>query len=366
MSRGGGGRWLFLASAGLAVAVVAVLVPLLSVLRTSAQPVEGAAYTGTHSGGGGVKFQVSADGTNVQNFRITNIPGDTCTQDEFNWPLDIPITDDSFSDSLLGSTVTGSFPSVGEAEGTFKMYLPPAGPAPACESETLTWTATTSETPTATATPTATHTATPPQTPTATPTPAPTPTPTATPAPAPSATATPTPTAPPTPSPGDLVTGWNYVCYLGPSQDIQAALTGINGNIWAVYSLKPGQGYDKWFPGRPEISTISTLSPYQSLLLLLADDSSWPQQPFSPEPPRASLEHGWNSVCYTGDTTDVPAATQSIGGQFGVLYALGSTQAWQRFVPGRPEISTLDRLSRFASVLILVTQEDGTQWDFGP
>jgi hypothetical protein len=137
----------------LAAFLLAVLAPLLPVLRTSAQPVEGAAYTGTHSAGGGVEFHVSADGTNVENFKITNIPGDTCTQDEFNWPLDIPIIDDSFSDSLLGSTVTGSFPSLGEAEGTFKMYLPPDDPIPACESETLTWTAT-SGAPTPTPTPT--------------------------------------------------------------------------------------------------------------------------------------------------------------------------------------------------------------------
>lgn len=348
MSRGDRGRWLFLALAGLAVVVVAVLAPLLSVLRTSAQPVGGAAYAGTHSGGGAVEFKVSEDGSKVEDFKITSITGDTCTQGEFNWPRDIPINGDTFSDTLAGSTVTGSFPSLGEAQGTFKMFLPPDDPAPACQSETLTWTATTPDTPTATSTPS--------PTPTATPTPSPTAT----------ATATPTTTATPTPTSGDLGAGWNQVCYLGPSQDIQDALAGISENVPAVYSLRPDQGYDKWFPSRPEISTISTLNPYQSLLLLLTSATSWPQQPSSPQPSSASLVQGWNSVCYAGETKDVSAATQSIDGQFGVLYALGSNQGWQRFVPGRPEISNLSQLSRYASVLILVTQEGGTQWSFGP
>jgi hypothetical protein len=341
-------RWLFLALAGLTVAAVAVLAPLLSVLRTSAQPVGGATYTGTHSGGGAVEFEVSGDGSEVKGFKITNITGDTCTQSQFIWPPDIPITDDSFSDSLAGSTVTGSFPSVGEAQGTFKMYLPPFGPAPACESETLTWTATTSDTPTATPTPSSTPTA------------------TATPSPTPTATATPTPTPTSTPTPADLATGWNQLCYLGLSQGIEDALANISQNVLAAYRLRPDQGYDKWFPNRPDISSISTLSPYQSLLLLLAGGTSWPQQPSNPQPPSTSLVRGWNSVCYAGETQDMPAATQSIEGQFAVLYALGSNQVWQRFVPSRPEISNLTQLSRFASILILVTQEGGAQWSFGP
>lgn len=331
-------RWLFLVSTGLAVVLVAVLASFLSALHTSAQPVEGEDYTGTHSAGGTVEFSVSSNGSRVEGFTATNVP---CNSEKLTWPPvgTIPIVDDAFSENIVGTIITGSFPSLGRAQGTFKMVIPEDPPVPGCESPELTWTATA-------------------------PTPTPASTPTPTPTPTPTATASPSPT--PTPDATGLVAGWNHVCYLGPTQDIQGALADIVEKVQAVYSLRPGQGYDKWFPGRAEISTISTLDPYQSLLLLLSDDASWPQQPSGPEPSSADLEQGWNSVCYAGETTDLSTVTQSIDGQFGVVYALGSSQGWQRFVPGRADISNLTQLTRFASVLILVTQQGGTEWSFGP
>ncbi len=133
-----------------------------------------------------------------------------------------------------------------------------------------------------------------------------------------------------------------------------------------MYALRADQAYDKWFPERPAISTIATLDPYQSLLLLLSGSVSWLQQASAPEPASATLAPGWNTVCYVGETTEVATATQSIEGQFDVVYALGSDQVWQRFVPDRPEISNLTQFPRFASVLILITQDGGAQWSFSP
>jgi len=161
------------------------------------------------------------------------------------------------------------------------------------------------------------------------------------------------------------VAGWNHVCYVGPSQDIEDALADISQDVLAAYRLR-AEGYDKWFPDRLDVSTLATLSPYEPLFLLLASSAAWPQQPSGSPPAVTPLVQAWNSVCYAGEPKDAESATEGIGGQFAVLYALAPNQGWQRFVAGRPDVSDPMQLSRFASVLILVTEAGGTQWAFSP
>jgi hypothetical protein len=350
--------WLFFALAGMAVVAVAGPMAILTGPHASAQPIAGAYYSGTITGAGEIEFNVSATGEQVLNLTVTDIPcGDGGTHDEFTWPVPIPIVDEQFDATLepLATRVTGQFPTEGSAAGTFLLDLGD------CQSPELDWTATTSATPTATTTPSPTLT------PTVTPTPSPTETatatPTATPTPTPTATVTPTPTA--TPSPADLVAGWNHTCYVGPSGDIEDALADISQNVLAAYRLGP-DGFDKWFPGRADVSTMTTLSAYEPLFLLLASGAAWPQQPSGSPPAVTPLVEGWNSVCYAGEPKDVESATQGIEGQFAVLYVLSPDQGWQRFVPGRPDVSDPIQLDRFASVLILVTEAGGSQWTFDP
>jgi len=161
------------------------------------------------------------------------------------------------------------------------------------------------------------------------------------------------------------VAGWNDACYVGPSGDIEDALGNISQDVLAAYRLR-AEGYDKWFPAKPDVSTIATLSTYEPLFLLLAASAAWPQEPSGSPPAVTPLVQGWNSVCYAGEPKDVESATQGIGGQFAVLYVLVPDQGWQRFVPGRPDLSDPIQLGRFASVLILVTEAGGTQWAFEP
>jgi len=190
----------------------------------------------------------------------------------------------------------------------------------------------------------------------------PTPTPTATP------TATPTPagTATPISTPGNLVAGWNHVCYLGPAQPIDQALADISQDVIAAYRLRPDQGYDKWFPDRPELGPVMDLSPYEALFILMAKDATWLQQPEGSVPTSMALVQGWNSVCYTGQTKAADAATAAIAGRFAIIYALAPDQPWKRFLPGQPEISTLVELVRFSALLVLVTDDAGANWAFDP
>jgi hypothetical protein len=196
-------------------------------------------------------------------------------------------------------------------------------------------------------------------TPTATPTGTTTPTPTST-----SVPGSPTPTPPP----GTvlLVGGWNNSCYVGPEQSIESALAGVAEHVLAAYQMRADQGFDRWFPNRPDVSTIVSVSPYQSLFVLTDQAGTWAQQPSGTPPSSASLATGWNSVCYTGATKSAEEATAGIAGGFAIMYQLAGDQTWSRYVPGRPDVSNLAQLSQFGAVLVLVNQEGGAAWTFDP
>jgi hypothetical protein len=209
--------------------------------------------------------------------------------------------------------------------------------------------------------------------PTPTPEPTHTPTPTATPTPASTGTVGPTPTPiPVTPTPPPpagtiiLVGGWNTSCYAGATQPIEDALADVVDQILAVYRMRPDQGFDRWFPGRPDLSSITTLNPWDYLLILTSQGAVWQHQPTDSIPTSATLRSGWNSVCYLGEANDPDAATAAIAGKFAVIYSLLPDQGWRRYVPGRPEVSNLPILYPRTPVLLLVTDPNGAEWVFNP
>lgn len=191
----------------------------------------------------------------------------------------------------------------------------------------------------------------------------------------PASTATPSPTATPvlptspTPQPTpevattQLVSGWNDACYRGQAQPIEAAFDGIGG-IQAVYRMNPDQTFDRWFPTRPDVSTITTLDPFDQLFVLSTSSALWMIQPTAQPPTSLLLNPGWNSLCYLGEGMDVADATSTISSAFSVMYSLAPDQSWRRFLPGRPELTTLDRLEPFTSVLILITSPEAGAWTF--
>jgi hypothetical protein len=136
--------------------------------------------------------------------------------------------------------------------------------------------------------------------------------------------------------------------------------------VLSAYHLRPDQGYDRWFPGRPEISTITDLTPYEPFFILMASPASWTQGDAGAPPASVALVQGWNSVCYAGETKATEAATAAIAGNFSVLYSLGADQSWMRFVTSRPEVSNLPELQQFTAALVLVTPAEGAVWTFDP
>jgi len=243
--------------------------------------------------------------------------------------------------------------------------------------------------------------------PTVTPTSTATPTPAATYSPTPSPTASPTPTTSPTPTPssdvdgdtvpdvsdncplvtnpdqadndgdgiGDaceglalgvpLVAGWNHVCYTEAAQSVDAGLSTLAGKALAAYRLMDDGAYDRWFAGRPDLSTMETLNSYDALFILTSGSTVWAQQP-SALPTSANLGQGWNDVCYLGKAKSPADATAGIANQLGILYVLGSDHTWTRYVPGRPEVSNTAQLEQYNGVLLLMTEPGAIAWMFDP
>ena len=209
-----------------------------------------------------------------------------------------------------------------------------------------------------------------------TPTPTATGTSIATPSPTPDQTAAPSPTSPtgtgtPTPTPGEpslmvasLTAGWNFQCYVGASRPVEEALAEAMGRISAVYRMRDGGPPDRWFPDRPDFSTLSTVNPGDTLLLLTSEPFVWTQATAAAEP-IVALAQGWNGVCYEGGSVSVEAATGGIDVPYSVIYALAPDQTWERFVPGNPGVCNLSHVAQFTPVMILVTGDAG-HWSFSP
>jgi len=156
------------------------------------------------------------------------------------------------------------------------------------------------------------------------------------------------------------------VCYRGPEQPIESALANALNSVVGLYRLRPDQQFDKWFAGRPDISTIDTLSPYDSLFILMGSDATWQQKASGTALTSVNLGQGWNSICYAGPTIDTETATADISSQVGVIYSLAADQRWLQFIPARPDIGELTQLEQFRSLLILVTSASGVTWTFSP
>jgi RHS repeat-associated protein len=161
-----------------------------------------------------------------------------------------------------------------------------------------------------------------------------------------------------------LLAGWNHHLYVGAAAPIEEALASIMDDVCAVYRLRPDQTFDRWFPDRPDVSTIDNLEPYEPLLILTTTATMWNQNPTVPLPGTIDLVPGWNSVCYAGESEDMASAMKGAVGDVGVVYALEANRTWGRFVPSRPELSNLDRLDHFGCVLMHVTADGGVTWVF--
>jgi len=161
-----------------------------------------------------------------------------------------------------------------------------------------------------------------------------------------------------------LTTGWNQVCHIGTEAPVAEALGTVTGSVQALYRMRADGALDRWFPGRPEVSTIDTLAPQDALLMLVAAPVEWTQSSDQAAARTADMARGWSSICYEGESRDVEEAIGGVDGELAIVYSLLPGQGWLRFVPGRDEISNLQRVEPHQALLVLVSDAAGASWDF--
>jgi len=67
----------------------------------------------------------------------------------------------------------------------------------------------------------------------------------------------------------NLVQGWNSVCYTGQTKPVEEATSGIAEAIGILYKFLDTQAWGRYVPDREDVSTISTLTELDSVLLLV-------------------------------------------------------------------------------------------------
>lgn len=133
------------------LALAAVATALAGGGEARADAIPGATYAGSAQDGATVTFVVASDGTSVTSYRISNVPGSTCT---FNAEGDAsiwegaPIVDGSFDYALEDAIVLhGTFPGAQTAAGTFRFDNHATAATPACDTGTVSWIAATTAVP---------------------------------------------------------------------------------------------------------------------------------------------------------------------------------------------------------------------------
>jgi len=134
-----------------ALAIVAAICLAVGASTANADPIAGAAYRGIAADGAGVQFTISADGTLVDSYKITEAKGDTCIftgeGDKGVWE-GAPIVNGSFAYALGDAIVfRGSFPGPQSLSGTFRFFNAATSASRACDSGTVTFNVTTTATP---------------------------------------------------------------------------------------------------------------------------------------------------------------------------------------------------------------------------
>jgi len=162
-----------------------------------------------------------------------------------------------------------------------------------------------------------------------------------------------------------LVSGWTYACYFGDEGPLDDALAGAREHVLAVYRPGPDGGYDRWFPDRPGLSTISTVRPREALFVLADDYAPWVQEP-SEAGSDLALAPGWNSICYLGESKEAAVALGEMSDEIAASYGLAADGAWKRFIPGRPELTTMTYVRNLSPLIVLIPTEQAPEMGAPP
>ncbi|TET96560.1 MAG: hypothetical protein E3J29_05445 [Dehalococcoidia bacterium] len=179
-----------------------------------------------------------------------------------------------------------------------------------------------------------------------------------TPTPTPSPTPTPAPTATPPVGPTRTLVwgpGWHNATWSGASTP-EDAFACADGKYAAAYRLVSG-GWERHFPDRPDVSNMADLQPYDAFLILITGDVTCEMPVAGSLGTERTLDWGvgWQNDGWTGaDGTPPEDVFDCADGSYAAAYRLVGG-GWERYFPGRPDLSNMGPLDEHDAFLILIT-----------
>jgi len=169
---------------------------------------------------------------------------------------------------------------------------------------------------------------------------------------------------PPTPTPpaGPYRTltwdpDWQNAAWSGAdSTSPEEAFACADGNYAAAYRFTDS-GLERYFPARPDISTMGPLSEHDAFLILISDPVTCYMPVTAASGSSRSLQWGvgWNNEGWSGaDGTSPEDAFACAAGSYAAAYRF-TDSGLERYFPDRPDISNMGPLNKYDAFLILVT-----------
>jgi len=179
------------------------------------------------------------------------------------------------------------------------------------------------------------------------------------PTPSPTPGVSPTPGASPTPPAGPTRTlvwapGWHNDTWTGASTPAEAFACAA-GSYAAAYRFTDA-GLERYFPDRPDISDMGPLAQYDAFLILVTQPVTC-LMPVAASGATRTLQWsaGWHNDAWSGaDGTPPQQAFACADGSYAAAYRF-TDAGLERYIPDRPDISTMGPLNRYDAFLILVT-----------
>jgi len=124
----------------------------------------------------------------------------------------------------------------------------------------------------------------------------------------------------------------------------------------AAYRFTDG-GLERYFPDRPDISNMNPLGQYAAFLILITQPATCTMPVASASGATRTLQWGvgWHNEGWSGaDGTAPQDAFACAVGNYAAAYRLVNGN-WERYFPGRPDISNMGPLNKYDASLILIT-----------
>jgi len=150
--------------------------------------------------------------------------------------------------------------------------------------------------------------------------------------------------------------GWHNAVWTGGDSTPEEAFACAEGKYAAAYRYTTS-GWQGYFPGLPDSSTMTGLAQYDAFLILITESVTC-AMPLEPAPGASrTLEWaaGWQNAGWTGaDGTAPEEAFACAEGKYAAAYRY-TTGGWEGYFPGLPDSSSMTDLAQYDAFLILVT-----------